>query len=82
MNIDEITSLYLLHKVWDVSTKANLTATKLIDEQLTRQMITVQTATPMLAGRQYGISIKFISILNDESRGFYQSYYKENNEKK
>ena len=49
-----------------------------VDEQTTREIITFQTSSPLTAGRQYKISMKFISILNNDLRGFYRSSYVEN----
>lgn len=48
------------------------------DEQTTTQKITVKTAVTLRTDEQYKISIKFISILNDQLNGFYRSSYVEN----
>ena len=48
------------------------------DEQDTRETITIQVAQPLRPNRDYKVSMKFISFLNDELRGFYRSSYVEN----
>lgn len=48
-----------------------------IDEQDTRETITIQVAQPLRPSRDYKVSMKFISFLNDELRGFYRSSYVE-----
>lgn len=35
-------------------------------------MVTIQTGTTLTAGNKYQITIDFISVLNDELRGFYR----------
>ena len=51
-----------------------------IDEQKTREMITIKLSPHglMMAGRQYKISIGFVSILNEDLAGFYRSSYEQN----
>ncbi|XP_046631005.1 aminopeptidase N-like [Daphnia pulicaria] len=49
-----------------------------IDEQSTREIITIQVSRPLTAGKQYKITMKFISILNALLAGFYRSSYVEN----
>ena len=48
-----------------------------IDEQDTRETITIQVAQPLRPDRQYKVSMSFVSFLNDELRGFYRSSYVE-----
>ena len=48
-----------------------------VDEQSSREMITIQTGNPLTVGRQYKISMNFVSILNAQLRGFYRSSYVE-----
>lgn len=51
--------------------------TGFIDEQNTREMITIQTEVQLEQGKKYKISMKFTSILNDQKSGFYRSSYQE-----
>lgn len=51
--------------------------TKLIDDQATREIITIQTANQLEEGKSYKISMRFISLINDEKRGFFRSSYEE-----
>lgn len=53
-----------------------------VNEQVSRELITIQTAAKLVAGKQYRVAMKFISILNDELRGFYRSSYMENGVRK
>ena len=48
------------------------------DQQTQREIITIHLKKQLVVGRKYKISMKFISILNDELRGFYRSTYEEN----
>jgi aminopeptidase N len=50
----------------------------LIDQQTEREIITINLKTALTVGKKYKISMKFVSILNDELRGFYRSTYEEN----
>jgi aminopeptidase N len=50
----------------------------LIDQQTEREIITINLKTSLVDGKTYKISMKFVSILNDELRGFYRSTYEEN----
>ena len=52
------------------------------DEQKTREMITIRTIQPLVAGKQYKVSILFTSVLNDLLKGFYRSSYLENGVRK
>lgn len=52
------------------------------NEQSTRGMITITTADQLLPSIKYKITIKYTSVLNDLSRGFYRSSYVENGETK
>lgn len=55
---------------------------KLVDEQATREMITIQTGTQLEEGKRYKISMKFNSLINEEKRGFFRSSYEEDGVKK
>lgn len=59
-----------------------ISVSRFIDEQSSREIITAQVATPLRAGQQYKISIKFTAILNAQLRGFYRSSYVENGQTK
>ena len=49
---------------------------KLVDQNNISETITIQVGRPgLLAGKQYNLSISFVSILNDELRGLYRSSY-------
>lgn len=51
----------------------------LIDEQDTKEMITIQLGPGSVkTGNKYRISMDFISMLNDNLAGFYRSSYEEN----
>lgn len=52
------------------------------NEQTTREMFTIQTATTLTVGKRYKISLDFVSILNDRMLGFYRSSYMENGVRK
>ena len=52
------------------------------DEQLSREIVTIQTAVQLVVGKRYKISMNFISTLNDELRGFYRSSYVDGGERK
>ncbi|XP_032798708.2 aminopeptidase N [Daphnia magna] len=56
---------------WDVE--------KFYDEQNPREIITINLKKPLVVGSTYKISMKFISYLNEDLRGFYRSTYVENN---
>jgi aminopeptidase N len=62
----------------DLSNNNPLTMVDFIDEQSTREIVTIRTAEKLMAGKRYKISMDFVSILNDELRGFYRSSYMEN----
>lgn len=49
-----------------------------VDNQDTVEMITIQTAMQLEAGKSYNVSISFTSFLNDQLHGFYRSSYLEN----
>ena len=54
---------------------ANLT-----DQNNINETITIQVGRPgLLSGKQYKLSISFVSILNDELRGLYRSFYVDEN---
>lgn len=50
-----------------------------VDQQVDLQQVTIKTASSLQAGKQYTISMNFVSILNDQLAGFYLSSYIENN---
>ncbi len=43
-----------------------------------REIITIQMKDNLMAGKQYRISMNFVSFLNSDLRGFYRSSYEEN----
>lgn len=69
-------------QVLDLNSGSPLAVSNFVDEQTTREIVTIQTASTLTAGKRYKISMDFISILNDELRGFYRSSYMENGVKK
>ncbi len=69
-------------QVLDLTNNDVLTLNGFYDEQTTREMFTIQTASTFIAGKRYKISMNFISVLNNELRGFYRSSYMENGIKK
>ena len=48
------------------------------DQQIKREIVTITLEKELVVGKTYKISMKFISYLNDELRGFYRSKYEEN----
>lgn len=66
----------------DVAAGEELLMDRFIDEQNTRQIVTIQLANSLEPMKEYKISIDFVSLLNDQLRGFYRSSYTENNVKK
>lgn len=52
------------------------------DEQENREIITIHLQDNLLVGERYRVSMNFVSILNDELRGFYRSTYEENGKTK
>ena len=48
------------------------------DQQIQREIVTITLKKELVVGKTYKISMKFISYLNDELRGFYRSKYEEN----
>ena len=48
------------------------------DQQIQREIVTITLKKELVVGEKYKISMKFISYLNDELRGFYRSKYEEN----
>jgi hypothetical protein len=70
-------------QVVDVAAGIDLNVAPLIDEQSTREIITIPVAPPSLqTGKQYKIIMKFVSKLNDQLRGLYRSRYEENGQTK
>ena len=53
-----------------------------VDEQATREIVTIQTAIELVVGQQYKISMSFVSTLNSDLRGFYRSSYMEDGVRK
>ncbi|EFX67144.1 hypothetical protein DAPPUDRAFT_203795 [Daphnia pulex] len=83
MNAADITFKKLSIAVVDLSNNNNpLAMVDFIDEQSTREIVTIRTAEKLMAGKRYKISMDFVSILNDELRGFYRSSYMENGVRK
>ena len=62
----------------DEQTGNPINVVNFIDEQSTREIITLQVSQPLTVRRQYKITMKFISILNALLAGFYRSSYVEN----
>ena len=62
----------------DTETGSPLAVDGFVDNQNTVEMITIQTIAQLVAGKQYKVSMSFISILNDQLHGFYRSSYVEN----
>lgn len=62
----------------DIEEGSPIAVTNFIDEQMTHETITIQTAVSLMAGKKYKISMNFVSYLNEELRGFYRSSYDEN----
>jgi aminopeptidase N len=50
-------------------------------EEPARERVTIKTVDPLTKGR-YKVSMKFISYLNDQNKGFYRSSYIENGVRK
>ncbi len=65
-----------------METNSPIALVNFIDEQSTREIITIQTAVELMEGKQYKISMSFLSTLNDELRGFYRSSYVEDDVRK
>ena len=65
-------------KVEDTVTGNLISVSNFIDEQQTREIVTIQVSRPLTVGRQYKVSISFVSILNALLAGFYRSSYVEN----
>lgn len=59
----------------DVLDNAEITILKHYDEQLTREIYTVEVPNYLVEGVEYKLSMKFTSIMNDDLRGFYRSSY-------
>ena len=65
-----------------METNSPMEMVNFFDEQLSREIVTIQTAAQLVVGKRYRISINFISTLNDELRGFYRSSYVDGGERK
>lgn len=59
-----------------------LTIRKVYDQQVDREIITIEMDKDLVVGKQYKIAIKFIAILNTDLRGFYRSSYEEDGKTK
>lgn len=53
----------------------DITIYKQHDEQLTREIYTVEVPNNLIEGVEYKLSMYFTSIMNDDLRGFYRSSY-------
>jgi aminopeptidase N len=62
--------------VTDVGTNQIMTISSILEDR-SREFLIISTNTGLVAGRQYRLAMTFISILNDELRGFYRSSYTE-----
>lgn len=69
-------------KVRNMNTRSLVDVRDYIDEQSSREMITIQTVTELNSGNRYKISMNFTSLINEEPRGFYRSSYEEDGVKK
>jgi len=47
-------------------------------EDIVHETLTIHLGETLVKGTQYRISMKFVSVLNDQLRGFYRSSYVEN----
>lgn len=56
--------------------------TKLVDEQATREMVTIQIADQLEEGKSYKISMRFVSFINEEKHGFFRTSYEEDGVKR
>lgn len=48
---------------------------KYVDEQVTREIVTFQTESQLVEGKQYKIKMSFTATMNNELLGFYRSSY-------
>ncbi len=62
-----------------MATGLEMSVEKFIDEQIEREMIIIQLKELLEPGRQYQISLKFVSKLNIHDSGFFRVSYVENN---
>ena len=60
----------------DVGTNQIMTISSILEDK-SREFLIISTNAGLLAGRQYRLAMTFLSILNDELRGFYRSSYTE-----
>lgn len=51
-------------------------------EDTVHETLTIHLGEKLVKGTQYRISMKFVSVLNDQLRGFYRSSYVENGNEK
>lgn len=62
----------------DLSTQLEVAVDGFSDNQETRETISIGLADVLEPGKRYKISMKFVSILNDDLEGFYRASYIEN----
>ena len=65
-----------------VDINSSVEVVNFVDEQATREIVTIQTAIELVVGQQYKISMSFVSTLNSDLRGFYRSSYMEDGVRK
>ena len=66
----------------NVDINSSVEVVNFVDEQATREIVTIQTAIELVVGQQYKISMSFVSTLNSDLRGFYRSSYMEDGVRK
>ena len=66
----------------NVEINSSVEVMNFVDEQATREIVTIQTAIELVVGQQYKISMSFVSTLNSDLRGFYRSSYMEDGVRK
>ena len=66
----------------NVEINSSVEVVNFVDEQATREIVTIQTAIELVVGQQYKISMSFVSTLNSDLRGFYRSSYMEDGVRK
>jgi len=64
--------------VVDLNAQVEVEVDSFSDNQETRETISIGLADELEPEKQYKISMKFVSILNDDLEGFYRASYMEN----
>lgn len=73
--IENLMVMLLSKKLIDVTENVEIPAIKHYDEQVLREIYTVEVSNLLVVGREYKLSMKFTAIMNDDLRGFYRSSY-------